>query len=202
MLSERLFKDGVLTIDEAHKILLPYYSDIMLCIHEGLRRTQGLKQRESEYCAPLTSRSLANMVHDQIEFVAKRIFSRKDEDIAVYTEKGFLVVDFHGRIFLRFKKLQRNLMPCNIETEQQRAFDEQTLFEGPVTHLSAGYRLNDLGEYKDAHVVCVSYHKVQWSLPLPEIKKAKQKEISVPVTLDQPIVVVRKSAMRKLGDAS
>lgn len=138
MLSERLFKDGVLTIDEAHKMLSPYYNDIMLCIHEGLRRTQGLKQRESEYCAPLTSRSLANMVHDQIEFVAKRVFARKDKEIAVFTENGFLVVDFYGRIFLRFKKLKRNLMPCNIETEQQRAFDEQMLFDGPATHLMQG----------------------------------------------------------------
>ncbi len=202
MLSERLFKDGVLTIDEAHKMLSPYYNDIMLCIHEGLRRTQGLKQRESEYCAPLTSRSLANMVHDQIEFVAKRVFARKDKEIAVFTENGFLVVDFYGRIFLRFKKLKRNLMPCNIETEQQRAFDEQMLFDGPATHLSAGYRLNDLGEYKDAHIVCVSHHTVQWSLPLPEIKKVTRKEIVVPVPSDKPTVVVRKTAMRKLGNAS
>lgn len=199
MLSERLFKDGVLTIDEAHKILSPHYSDIMECINEGLNSTRELRQREPEFYSPLTPRSLASMIHDYIESAAKRVFERKGKEIAVYMGKGFLVVDFYGRVFLRFKKLRHNLMPCNIETEQQRAFDEQTLFEGPVTHVTAGYRLNDLGMYRDAHIVCWACGERLWSLPLPEIRKAKQREIITPAASD---VVPRKSASRKVSNAS
>ncbi|MCK5473111.1 MAG: hypothetical protein KAI59_03700, partial [Planctomycetes bacterium] len=149
----------------------------------------------------LKPRTIANMVHDNIELMAKEIFKGKGQDIAVYTKKGFLIINFYGRIFLRFKKLQNCLMPCNIQTEQQRAFDEQTLFEGHITHLSAGYRLNDIGEYKDAHIVCVAYRKLQWNLKLPEVKEAITRNSDL-VTSDQPIVVVRKSASKKLGEAS
>lgn len=201
MLSERLFKDGVLTIDEAHKILSPNYRDIMECIYEGLNRIEELRQREPEFCIPLTSRSRASMIHDYIESAAQKVFVIKGKEIAVRTEKGFLIVDFYRRVFLRFKKLQRNLMPCNIETEQQKAFDEQTLFEGPVTHVTAGYRLDDLGVYRDAHIVCWAYGELLWSLRLPDIGKGERSEIIVTPNADQPSVVVRKSVAIKAGNA-
>jgi hypothetical protein len=202
MLSERLFKDGVLTIDEAHRVLSPNYKDIMRCINEGLYKTQELRQREPEYCAPLTSRTWANMVHDQIALAAQRIFARKGKEIVIYTEKGFLVVDFNGRIFLRFKKLHHNLLPCNIETEQQRSFDEQTLFGGPVTHVTAGYRLNEFGMYKDAHIVCIEYHKVLWSLRLPESEEQGKEIVSTPIVPIQETYVVGRNKIANKANKS
>ena len=187
MLSERLFKDGVLTIDVAHKVLSPHYGDIWLPIYEGINNTEELLKREPEYCKPLKSRSWANMVYDQIELAATRIFANKGPDVTVCTDNGFLIIDFYGHIYIRYKKLQHNLLPCNIETEQQRAFDEQMLFRGAVTHLTAGYRLDELRMYKDAHIVCVEHHKVLWSLRLPE-KEQQSKEI-----MDKPIAPVQKT---------
>jgi hypothetical protein len=202
MLRERLFKDGVLTIDEAHEILSPYYSDIMGCINEGLNSVGALRLKEPEFYIPLTPRSRASIIHDHIEAAAKRAFGIKNKDIAVYTEKGFLVVDFYERVFLRFKKLQHNLMPCNIETEQQKAFDEQTLFGGPVTHVTAGYRLNDSGIYRDAHVVCWSCGELLWSLRLPDIEVGERSDIAVTPNIAPSSVVVRKSAASKVGTVS
>ena len=75
------------------------------------------------------------------------------------------------------------------------------MFGGPVTHLSAGYRLNALGEYKDAHIVCIAYHEILWSLPLPEIKKREEKEIIVPAAAEQSTVIVPKKISKKIGDA-
>jgi hypothetical protein len=202
MLRERLFKDGVLTIDEAYEILSPHYSDIMGCINEGLNSVGELRLKEPEFYIPLTPRSRASMIHDHIESAAKRIFGIRSKEIAVYTEKGFLVVDFRNRVFLRFKKLQHNLMPCNIETEQQRAFDEQTLFGGPVTHVTAGYRLNDSGIYRDAHIVCWSCGELLWSLRLPDIEIGERSDITVAPSMASSSVVVRKIATIKVGDAS
>lgn len=199
---KRFFKDGVLTGEEAHEILLPHYNDIMRCIHKGIRAAEKLRLREPEYCHVLTPRSWASNVHDHMEFEARRVFGVKGSGIAVYTDTGFVVVDFDERIFLRFKKLRRNLSPCNIETDQQRAFDSQTLFRGLVTLVTAGYRLDDAGVYKDAHIVCWASGELLWSLRLPEIREANRKEIIVPADSDQSIVVGRKSASRKVSEAS
>lgn len=199
---KRFFKDGVLTDEEAHEILSPHYGDIMRCIHKGISAAEKLRQREPEYCYVLTPRSWASNVHDHMEFEAGRIFGGKGSEVAVYTDKGFVVLDFDERIFLRFKKLRPNLSPCNIETDQQRAFDSQTLFRGPVTLVTAGYRLDDGGIYKDAHIVCWACGERLWSLKLPEIREAKRKEIIVPAASDQSIVVGRKSTSRKVGEAS
>lgn len=202
MLTERLFKDGVLTIDEAHEILSPYYSDIMGCINEGLNSVGELRLKEPGFYIPLTPRSRTSIIHDHIESAAKKIFGIKNKEIAVYTEKGFLVVDFRNRVFLRFKKLKHNLMPWNNETEQQRAFDEQTLFGGPVTHVTAGYRLNDSGIYRDAHIVCWSCGESLWSLRLPDIEVGERSDITVTPSIAPSSVVARKSTAIKVGDVS
>ena len=202
MLRERLFKDGVLTIDEAHEILSPHYTDIMGCINEGLNKVGELRQNQPEFYIPLTPRSRASIIHDHIESEAKRIFGVKNTEIVVYTEKGFLVIDFSKRVFLRFKKLRRNLMPCNIETEQQKAFDEQTLFGGPVTHVTAGYRLNGSGIYRDAHIVCWSCGELLWSLRLPDIEVGSRSDITVTPSIAPSSVVVRKIATSKVADGS
>ncbi|MCJ7778567.1 MAG: hypothetical protein MUP16_09670 [Sedimentisphaerales bacterium] len=201
----RFFKDGVLTTEEAHEIFSPHYDDIMQCVYKGINAAEELRQREPEYCHALTSRSWASIVHDHMEFEARRVFGAAGSGVAVYSETGFLIVDFYEHIFLRFKKLRQNLSPCNIETEQQRAFDSQTLFRGPVTLVTAGYRLNDLGLYRDAHIVCWACGERLWSLRLPESGRGEQGEhsrIAVPPNTDQPIVIVRKSTARKVGDAS
>jgi len=197
----RFFKDGFRTGEEAYEILSPHFHDIIRCIHTPLDAVEELRQRESEFCQPVTSRSWASIVHDHMEDEAKRVFGSAGSGIAVYTNTGFVVVDFDERIFLRFKKLRRNLSPCNIETDQQRAFDSQTLFRGPVTLVTAGYRLDDVGVYKDAHIVCWAYGELLWSLRLPDSEQGKRSEITVPPTTDQPIVVVRKSTAIKMGIA-
>jgi hypothetical protein len=198
---KRFFKDGVLTDEEAHEILSPYYDDIMRCIHKGISAAEELRQREPEYCHVLTPRSWASNVNDHIQFEAGRVFGAKGSGGAVYTDTGFVVVDFDERIVLRFKKLRWNLSPCNIKTDQQRAFDSQTLFRGPVTLVTAGYRLDDVGVYKDAHIVCWAHDELLWSLRLPDSEQGKRSEITVPPSADQPIVVVRKSTAIKVGDA-
>jgi len=199
----RFFKDGVLTDKDAYEILSPHFQDIIRCIQTALGAAERLRQHEPDCCQPLTSRSWANIVHDHMEYEAKKVFGSTQPGIAIYTEKGFLIVDFYERIFLRLKKLQNNLKPCNVETAQQRAFDCQALFRGPVTLVTAGYCLNDLGMHKNSHIVCWSGDELLWALRLPDITTQEEySEIAVPPVPVEPIVVVRKDAVPKIGNAS
>jgi hypothetical protein len=169
----------------------------MRCIHKGLSVAEELRQQKPEHCHVLTSRSWASIVHDHMEFEARIVFGAAGPGVAVYTETGFLIVDFYERYFLRFKKLRHNLSPCNIETDQQRAFDSQNLFRGPVTLVTAGYRLNDLGLYEDAHIVCWAWGERQWSLRLPDGKQGERSTITVSPNTDQPPIVIARKSMAK-----
>jgi hypothetical protein len=198
----RFFDDGVIGDEEAYRILYPHYKDIIRPIQWGINVAEKLKQQAAEYCHVFTSRSWANIVHDHMEDEARKIFSTQGKDIAVFPEMGFLIIDFYESIYLRYKKLRHNLRPCNIETDQQRAFDSQTLFRGPVTHVTAGYRLNDLGLYQDAHIVCWSGGKFLWSLRLPDIIEGQQGPPSIviipeqPKPPKQPIIIAKKSKVK------
>ncbi len=196
--SERLFKDGVLIGEEAHKILSPDYNNILACIRKAIILVEELRQREPDFCSALTARSWATIVHDHMESEAKKIFgSSLASKTAIYVEKGFLVVDFDEKIFLRFKKLDSNLSPCNIKTKQQRAFDSHTLFRDSATLVTAGYRLNALGLYKDSHIVCWDNETLLWSIRIPDEEQGSLSKITVPLEPIQSTVVIKRKAVAK-----
>ena len=196
--SERLFRDDVLTSEVAHQMLSPDYSNILTCIRKAVTSTEELRQREPDFCSALTSRSWANIVHDHMEMEANIIFNSSfRSDVFVYKKTDFLIVDFYEKIFLRFKKLDKNLSPCNIKTNQQRAFDDHTLFRGSATLVTAGYRLNELGLYKDSHIVCWDNETLLWSIRIPDEEQGKLSKVTVPVEPIQPTIVIKRKVVAK-----
>ncbi len=101
---------------------------------------------------------------------------------------------------MRFKKLSEDLRPCNVKTNQQRAYDDQTLYAPPATLVTTGYRLDAVGIFRDAHVVCWAGPELLWSLRLPDLPEMQQPIETAPDILPpQPLVAkkVRKANRKR-----
>jgi hypothetical protein len=201
-----LFEDGRLTGDGTLQLLNSYYPKIAGCINAGLNALKALEQANPEVCLGLVPRTRAGIIHDHMEEYARRIFSGMEPEVMLSSEVGFLIVDFQGKIKMRFKKLSGDLRPYNVKTNQQQAYDDQTLFATPATLVTAGYRLDSTGVLRDAHIVCWAGSELRWSLRLPvnsegpQVIEAVSPEEGPPV----PIVATKKvsKAHRKRGTRS
>lgn len=189
-----LFDDGRLTGDGAHDLLKRYYPKIASCINAGLNACKALEETIPEIWLPLVSRTRACLIHDHMEKHAREVFAEMRPNVVLSLEAGFLIVDFHGKIKMRFKKLSDDLQPYSVKTHQQRAYDDQTLFAPPATLVTAGYRLDSAGVFRDAHVVCWAGSELRWSLRLPEISETAQPiEAIAGKGPREPVVVVKQA---------
>lgn len=200
METKLLFQDGRLTSDGAYQLLKPHYPPIFNCIASGLNAWQVLQQSAPEVCLPLLPRTRASLIHDNIEEYARRTFAGQEPDIMLHNDTGFLVIDFYGKIIMRFKKLSNALHPCNVKTDQQRAYDHQTLFSSAATLVTAGYRLDSIGMFRDAHIVCWNGHELLWSLRLPDLDvTTEQIDVVSSHGPPQPMVVAKKKTLKKIN---
>ena len=191
--TRKLFDDGLISGGEAQQILRPYLGHIGNCIGTGIRGWEAFQEALPTECVPLTSRTIAGIINDLMVDYARHVFSPMQPQVVTSDGAGFLVVDFLGRLKMRFKKLSRRLHPYNYATHQQRACEEQTLFGPAATFVTAGYRMTDLGEFQDAHIVCWNASELRWSIQLPDVLELRQR---IPVTpepdMPQPIVRAKK----------
>lgn len=167
--TSRLFELDLVTDEQAHQILQAYYVKIVGCINTAFAAANALREATPDKCTPLKSRTWASIIHDYMVSGARRVFADSGPDVLLSSEGGFLIIDFRGMIKMRFKKLRGNLHPCNVKTGQQRAYETQTLYAGGATLVTAGYRVDAAGLFRDAHVVCWSGPELRWSLRLPDI---------------------------------
>jgi hypothetical protein len=168
----KLFDDGLLTSEQAYQLLHPHFDRIAACVGAGFDAWSGFQERSPEECLPLTSCTVAGIIQNHMVQYAKTVFGGMEPDVAVLGDSGFLIVDLFGRIKMRFKKLSERLHPYNVSTHQQRACDNQMLFERGATLVTAGYRMTPFGEFRDAHIVCWSGSELRWSLRLPDVGAA------------------------------
>ena len=198
-----LFDDGRLTGYGSLQLLNPYYPKISGCINAGTNALETLEQANPEECLCLVPRTRACLIHDHMEEYARRVFSGMEPDVMLNSEVGFLIVDFQGKIKMRFKKLSGDLRPYNVKTNQQQAYDDQTLFATPATLVTAGYRLDSTGVFRDAHIVCWAGSELRWSLRLPDISEGPSavEAVSPKEGPPEPSVVTKKvsKAHRKRG---
>ncbi|TKJ36683.1 MAG: hypothetical protein CEE38_10270 [Planctomycetes bacterium B3_Pla] len=187
-----LFKHALLSGEQAHQLLQTHYQKANACIAVGLGAWQGFQKCAKEKCVALTSCTIAGIIHNHMVYHARKVFSGMEPDVMLTADAGFLVVDFYGKIKLRFKKLSNELRPYNVKTHQQRACDDQTLFAGPATLVTAGYRLNSVGSFRDAHIVCWAGSELRWSLRLPGLDEMQQPIESAPDSSVPPVVVAKK----------
>ncbi|MCK4825310.1 hypothetical protein KA005_56710, partial [bacterium] len=122
---------------------------------------------------------------------ARKVFSGMDPDIMLISDKGFQIVDFYGIIKMRFKKLSNELRPYNVKTGQQVAYDDQTLYAAPATLVTAGYRLDSTGCFRDAHIVCWAGPDLLWNLRLPGPDDMQQ-TIELAPKITPPTIIAKK----------
>ena len=191
-----LFEDGRLTGDGALQLLKPYFPKITGCINTGLDAFRSLDQTNPELCLCLVPRTRACIIHDHMEDYARKIFCGMEPDVMLGSEVGFLIVDFKGKIKMRFKKLSCDLRPYNVKTNQQQAYDDQTLFAPPATLVTAGYRLDSTGVFRDAQIVCWARSELRWSLPLPCVQEEPLvfEDVSHEEGPPVPIIVAKKDS--------
>lgn len=201
--TNHMFEPDLISAEAAHEILQPYYPKIVGCIHSAFAAANELRKAAPDICAPLESRTWATIINDLMVDNAKRAFAGLTPDIVLSLEAGFLIIDFHGRIKMRLKKLRDNLHPCNIKTGTQQAYEDQTLYDGPATLVTAGYRLDAAGLFRYAHIVCWSGPELRWSLRLPGPDEMQQPtKLISDVQPPAPTLVVKKLKQPKVSGTS
>lgn len=110
-----------------------------------------------------TTRTRASAIHDHIIFAARRAFDGIQDVRMVEINKLFLIA-FGVDIALRFKKLDDSLRSSGIPTQQSIDFIHQGDLPGipSVTHLEAGYRVNQLGALAGTYICCPNGPSPLW----------------------------------------
>lgn len=126
-------------------------------------------------------RSRASIIHDNLVYRAKELFDGSD-GISYKVIRGMFVLFFGGYVCLRFKKLKKNKLSCNILTQQTLSYMNQ--MEIPdipqTTKMIAGYQFNDLET--DFSVYITYPHgssSIPWSLLL-ETSTVNVEDLRVP----------------------
>jgi len=145
---------GPMPAEQVKALLQPYSGQIRQCITSGYEALERLRSRAPEECAPIPKRTLAGIIHAHMVYEARKAFSGMAPDVLLNESRGFLIVDFFGRVKLRFKRLSPRLHPSNIPTGQQRAVEDQTLFGPAVTLVTAGTHLRERVRLR-MHTLCV-----------------------------------------------
>lgn len=115
----------IVTEEDGKGYLKQYVQIVEECIGCGFGRYFKLPPKARVDFSP---RSRASIIHDFIKAEARKQFLDMPK-IQIYEIRGLFLVDF-GEIQLRFKKLNRRLLPQNIPTEQTLAFMRQETLNG------------------------------------------------------------------------
>ena len=190
-----LFKDALLTSEQAQKLLKPHYPKVVACIAAGIYACRAIQESAPDKGVPLTSCTIATIVNNYMVHHARTVFSGMEPEIMLISNKGFQIVDFYGIIKMRLKKLSNSLHPYNFKTYQQQAYDDQTLFDTPATLVTAGYRLDSVGCFRDAHIVCWAGPELRWNIPLPN-PTDMQKPIELAPEIAPPVAIITKKKIK------
>ena len=119
-----------------------------------------------------SKRSRASIMHDLIVRYAREVFEGVP-GVVFRTIRGLFIVEIAGRLFVRFKKLDKRLMPSSIPTNQANMFYDQQMeqlhLDGipPVTGLVAGYRFDMFEQDIEACIVtCPIGKNIHWSIDI------------------------------------
>jgi hypothetical protein len=113
------------------------------------------------------------MIHDLMVKHVKRRFDGSD-NVRWFVRRGLFHLEIDGPLWLRFKKLDRNMRASSIPTRQALSFLNVLQLElpgmpGPVPRLTAGYVLNQLGTaIEGAYVTCPLGSEIRWFIELIE----------------------------------
>jgi hypothetical protein len=197
---------GPLDRTACYGILKPYLADLDESFQAAMRRWQTWLGRLEGSPADVSPRARANMLYDFIVVEVTDRFIAKPH-VRVRRERGFLVVRFHDLVAMRFKKFRgKNLKTSGGYTQQALAFAGQTLELSessiqPMTHVVAGYLLDDLEIGMSKAAVTCSLHGEHMWAPIQIFSN----NVVVPsqATADSgPRVVVRSKRTKQANEAA
>jgi hypothetical protein len=163
----RFFKDGVWESKDVNSILVPHKPRIAECIYTGFDFLLDIREKYPKRYAQLSPTTRAGIVHDETVACASQVFKGLKPDVAIVPALGSIVITFQEKVALRFKKLSDNLEANNIQTKQQKDFNQQTLWPD-LCNVTAGYRLDPTGhEIRDIQIVCWYRDELLWNIEVP-----------------------------------
>lgn len=141
---------------ECMEVLDPYLEDVDWCLRDGFGFYRSYPE---EIVAEHDDRAAtASIYRHQLMRARKRLAAHAG--VNTIEVRGLWVIDFHGRVNMRFKKVNSAGRGRNIATEQQKKFDGQADIPGlpsSAIRVTAGYQ---------ADAALTSINKVLISRPL------------------------------------
>jgi len=137
-----------ITKEEAQEILSPYLKLIQEAVTEAVNNYYSASEL-TPLRAKLSKRSHASNCHDLVVSAIIERFEREPGTRCFY-KKNLFLLSIKGRIVLRFKMFDHNLMSHGIQTKQMHALSYQDVSQlefddmPPDGLLHVGYRLNAL----------------------------------------------------------
>jgi hypothetical protein len=148
-----------------------------------------------------TSRSRASVIHDHMIANARESFAG-DDGIRIFSKSGLSLINVKDSLLLRFKKMDKKKHTHNIPTQQSFLFRAQLELPGipaELTHLEAGYVLNDLQTGLDGvYITCPNGKRLEWFIDLTSLAGANVTQLPKPV--QQPLQAARKKRIRPRTD--
>jgi hypothetical protein len=167
----------ITTEEDGKRCLDQYISTLTECIEDGFKRYFKLPPKA---LVDFTPRSRASIINDFIRAEARKRFY-DIPSIQLYEIRGLFLLDF-GEIQLRFKKLDKQLRPHNIPTNQTRIFMVQGQLPGlpMATKVIAGYQPNvSYSDIEYMGILCPDNNGYLWQIDLNKISRS-------PIPLERP----------------
>lgn len=127
------------SLTEAMAVLDPYLEDIDSCLREGFGTYRGYPD---DVIAEHDSRAATSNIYSH-QLMRARMLLAPRSGVTILPLRGLWVVDFHGKVNLRFKKVNGAGRGRNAGTKQQEMFDGQMDLPGlpsEAIRVVAGYK--------------------------------------------------------------
>jgi len=159
--------------DEAREILKPHYSDIWTTFEKGFKTYSDvhriLKEQDGGIHASLASICKSVQVWNYSLNYGKNLLCPKGIDY-LELSKSSRWFNFDDLIYMRFKKLDDNLRPSNVETDRIKLMHSQLQIPGfpdKPTIVSAGYTTDKhFSAINNVFIVCWRNGTIRWRIDL------------------------------------
>lgn len=198
-----------ITKGEAQELLSPYLNLIQEAVTEAVNNYYSATEL-SPWRAKLSKRSHASNCHDLVVSAIIERFEREPGTRCFY-EKNLFLLSIKGRVVLRFKMFDQNLMPHGIETKQMLALSYQDTSQlefddmPPDGLLHVGYCLNPLHTGVEKVYITYRYGKINvWDWDITQTQQSNVEQIQFKQQTNTKPAAKRKPKLKTkdVGDIS
>jgi hypothetical protein len=160
----------ILTQAQALNALSPYSDKIVKAIQQGFASLDRLCLWENGRMIQLEQRTRCSFIHDAICNFIRIEFEEADPNLEIGKWNNIFGMKIQEKLFLRFKKFNRECAPSLYPSRQTRRYLDQLSIEGipnEPTLLFVGYVASkDWSELEDIFVTCQIQEKIEWKISL------------------------------------